>query len=96
MVLHGRDSGGLEAHGASMTVEYATVPCATCGTSTRMLGTQRCDNCYEVESRLVDYLRRGGTKAFRAVMQAYAISELSNPDVFAELAAHLKKDVGTK
>ncbi len=34
----------------------ATVPCATCGQKTEMTGTQRCDNCYEVEKRLTDYL----------------------------------------
>jgi hypothetical protein len=29
-----------------------------------MLGTKRCDRCYEVESRLPDYLRTQGGRAF--------------------------------
>lgn len=34
-----------------------TAPCETCGHPTPMLGTRRCDNCWEVERRLVAYLR---------------------------------------
>jgi hypothetical protein len=40
-----------------------TVPCKTCGTPTPMTGTKLCDPCWELEVRLEDYLRRGGTKA---------------------------------
>jgi hypothetical protein len=32
-------------------------PCATCGDLTSMRGTRRCNDCYEVEGRLGDYLR---------------------------------------
>lgn len=40
-----------------------TVPCETCGTPTHMTGTKRCDDCWEVERRLGEYLRRGGANA---------------------------------
>jgi hypothetical protein len=42
-----------------------TVPCGTCGVPTRMTGTKRCDGCWEVETRLRDYLNTGErAKAF--------------------------------
>jgi len=28
------------------------VPCGICGTPTRMLGTKRCDPCWELETRI--------------------------------------------
>lgn len=31
-----------------------TVPCGLCGVQTRMLGTKRCDRCYELETRVND------------------------------------------
>jgi hypothetical protein len=34
-----------------------TVPCETCGTPTRFTGTRRCNNCWEVERRLPDYMK---------------------------------------
>lgn len=37
--------------------------CETCGLPTPMLGTGRCDGCWELEGRLAGYLRRGGQKA---------------------------------
>lgn len=40
-----------------------TVICETCGHSTMMDSTKRCDDCWELEHRLADYLRRGGDKA---------------------------------
>jgi hypothetical protein len=40
------------------------VPCGTCTMPTHMIGTRRCDNCYEVESRLVTYLRAPNGRAF--------------------------------
>lgn len=36
--------------------QQETVPCETCGEPTTFLGTKRCNNCYEVESRLDQYL----------------------------------------
>jgi hypothetical protein len=33
-----------------------TVPCETCGTPTPFTGTRRCNNCWEVERRLPDYM----------------------------------------
>jgi hypothetical protein len=33
-----------------------TIPCKTCETPTKMLGTKLCDSCYEIESRLDSYL----------------------------------------
>ena len=32
--------------------ELAPVPCKFCGVPTRMAGTEQCDNCWEVHSRL--------------------------------------------
>lgn len=29
-----------------------TVPCMYCGTLTEMIGTQKCDNCWEVSTRI--------------------------------------------
>jgi hypothetical protein len=39
------------------------VPCGTCGTLTRNASSGRCDSCWETESRLEGYLRRGGPSA---------------------------------
>jgi hypothetical protein len=38
-------------------IEQETVPCETCGDPTTYTGTKRCNNCYEVESRLDSYLQ---------------------------------------
>ncbi len=49
--------------------EAATVPCETCSTPTRMTGTKRCNNCWEVESRMEIYLRsENGRKFLRALL----------------------------
>jgi hypothetical protein len=40
-----------------MPIEQETVPCETCGDPTTYTGTKRCNNCYEVESRLDSYLQ---------------------------------------
>jgi hypothetical protein len=37
--------------------------CKTCGTTTDMGGPGQCEACWEVESRLTGYLRRGGERA---------------------------------
>lgn len=37
-----------------------TTKCKTCGTDTPMLGTKRCDACWEVEHRLEDYVKSTG------------------------------------
>jgi hypothetical protein len=47
-----------------------TVPCDTCGTPTAMFGTRRCNNCWEVESRLSGYLTRTGEAGRRFVIAA--------------------------
>ncbi len=44
--------------------EPETTACETCGAVTRMLGTKRCDNCYEVESRLDKYLQAPNGRTF--------------------------------
>jgi hypothetical protein len=41
----------------------ASAPCATCGTPTDAGGSRTCGECWEVESRLPTYLRRGGERA---------------------------------
>ena len=46
-----------------------TCPCETCGRPTPMLGTKRCDGCWEVESRLLDYIRQGGVPAVAFVYE---------------------------
>jgi len=43
--------------------------CDTCGRVTQ-LGSPTCDGCWEVESRLVDYLRGGGANARQRVEEA--------------------------
>ena len=47
-----------------------TVPCGTCGEPTSMLGTKRCDGCWEVEARLAGYLRVGGIVAALTLRRA--------------------------
>ena len=47
-----------------------TVPCMTCGEPTPKTGTERCDWCWEVESRLAGYLTRGGSLARDFVLTA--------------------------
>jgi len=37
--------------------EIVVVPCMFCGKPTAMLGTIKCDNCWEVTSRLDDFLK---------------------------------------
>ena len=34
-----------------------TIPCEICGKATSFTGTKRCNNCWEVEGRLPDYLQ---------------------------------------
>jgi hypothetical protein len=46
------------------------VPCATCGTPTSETAAERCNMCWEVESRLKVYLNRGGEKARAFVRDA--------------------------
>jgi hypothetical protein len=50
-----------------------TVPCSTCGDPTRMTGTKKCNDCWEVEGRLQGYLRRGGAKAYAVVLAALGL-----------------------
>lgn len=33
------------------------VPCEICSKPTTFVGTKRCDNCWEVEHRLTEYLK---------------------------------------
>ena len=49
-----------------MNPESETIPCATCGAPTTYTGSRRCNLCWEVESRLVEYLRSEGGRAFVA------------------------------
>jgi len=52
--------------------ERRWVPCETCGESTPTVGTGRCNDCWEVESRLVGYLTRGGDRAWRVLAAVLA------------------------
>lgn len=60
------DEAGVERWGLHLHAEYDidtpvapppqppnTVPCGICGTPTRMTGTQRCDRCWELETRVL-------------------------------------------
>lgn len=40
-----------------------TVPCTTCGTPTEMTGTKKCNRCWEVETRLEEYLIHPNARA---------------------------------
>lgn len=40
------------------------VPCESCGLPTTYTGTKRCNGCWEVESRLAEYLRSERGRAF--------------------------------
>lgn len=51
-----------------------TVPCKTCGEPTKFTGTKRCNNCYEVESRLDSYLRN--PKALQLIVRKIRENEL--------------------
>jgi hypothetical protein len=43
---------------------FETVPCETCGKPTIHLGTKRCNGCWEVESRLGEYLKSPNGREF--------------------------------
>lgn len=65
------------------TPALSAVPCETCGEPTTYTGTKRCNGCWEVESRLADYVRRGGVKAqarliAAAESAALRVSEVSH------------------
>jgi ribosomal protein L37E len=65
-----------------MTMSNETVPCETCGEQTFNVATNRCNICWEVESRLDMYLRRGREKARRilyAALEPAGPSEDDNP-----------------
>ena len=40
------------------------VPCEICGTPTLMTGTKRCNNCWEVEHRIGDYIKNEKGRQF--------------------------------
>jgi hypothetical protein len=78
MPLSVREQRRHEAHAQSRAefdrLGVKHVDCKTCGCPTNMTGTKLCDGCWEVERRLVGYLRDGGDKArqfvFAAIEQA--------------------------
>lgn len=48
-----------------------TVDCRICGTQTQMLGTQLCDSCWEVTSRLKVFLRtEAGMEMAKAIIKS--------------------------
>jgi len=54
-------AGLLERHESTLGIlapvkpmEDDQVPCGLCGDATRMKGTERCDRCYELETRIQD------------------------------------------
>jgi hypothetical protein len=58
---------------------YVHTRCETCGDRTMMTATKRCDGCHEVEVRLEGYLRMGGDKAKRFVLEALKEIGAANP-----------------
>lgn len=57
-------------------IEQPTVPCETCGEPTTFTGTKRCNNCYEVESRLDKYLQN--PKALQLIVRKIREDELKH------------------
>jgi hypothetical protein len=58
--------------------DIETIPCETCGTPTRFMGTKRCNRCWEIERNLAEYLKSAGGRAFAlSLMPPPAL--LSNP-----------------
>lgn len=50
-----------------------TVPCIYCGTPTPMVGTKLCDECYEVDCRLVRFLASEAARArVIALVESYS------------------------
>ena len=45
-------------------VQAYHIPCEVCGRPTLYMGTRRCNNCWEVERRLEDYLRTAKGREF--------------------------------
>lgn len=70
------------------------VPCETCGYPTPILGTERCNGCWEVEHRIESYLQTGKVKAVRvlalALFQYVYMSGLPKPEA-AEAMRELRK-----
>jgi hypothetical protein len=58
-----------------------TIPCVTCGMPTPFTGTKRCNNCWEVESRLNQYLRSPKGETFVAKAMAGILIRLSDKDI---------------
>lgn len=67
-----------------MNADDSQVPCSTCGAATINTGTKRCNACWEVESRLEDYLRRGGVNAQDFVRKLLLTSLARKPDTGIE------------
>lgn len=54
-----------------MPFQPEAVPCEVCGATTTFTGTKRCNNCWEVEGRLGEYLRSPrGLEAMIAAVSA--------------------------
>lgn len=58
--------GALRPHAPDMK------PCRTCGTPTDRWNNVICDECWDLERRLGEYLRRGGARACVFVASALA------------------------
>lgn len=61
-------------------IKQETVPCETCGEPTTYTGTKRCNNCYEVETRLDKFLQNPKaliliTKKLRELELKYGAAE---------------------
>lgn len=67
-----------------MRPDRETIPCGICGTSTPMLGTRRCDRCYELETRIRDQ-----PELARQILTTYeaALGPLSDDAMFLNITA---------
>ncbi len=84
----------LLGHGTFVTEPGGEIQttCVICGKPTTMLGTRRCDNCWEVERRLASYIESPAGKANVEKLlggpQTYAVPTLSNGDGIERLGCN--------
>jgi hypothetical protein len=62
-----------------MIKTYAVMPCETCGKDTTNFGTKCCDNCWEVESRLDQYIQN--STALQLIIRKIRESGMNRADI---------------
>lgn len=74
---HDNEAGSCDVAGCSceiFTEIEAEVPCRFCGTPTSMLATRLCNNCWEVEHRLDQFLESEKAREFIKLKLAELVS----------------------